>query len=69
MSRTAEMFSKLPRAKPRVMMHWLDAGHDGESALGNFQCPKCHFVAGWIRATETEMRRGVPCPNCNPEEQ
>lgn len=59
---------KLPRAKPRVMMHFNDAGHDGESALGNFQCDRCRFVAGWVRATETEMRRGIPCPNCNAED-
>lgn len=67
--RTTEMFEKLPRARPRVMMHWDDAGHDGNGPIGNFRCAHCGHRAGWLRATESEMRRGVPCPVCNAEPQ
>lgn len=65
MARTADMFEKPPRARPRVMMHWDDAGHSGASPMGNFVCKGCGYRAGWLEASETEMRRGVPCPHCN----
>ena len=69
MPRTVEMFDKPPRARPRVMMHWDDAGHDGNSPMGNFVCKRCGHRAGWLCCDENEMRRGVPCPNCSAEPQ
>jgi DNA-directed RNA polymerase subunit RPC12/RpoP len=59
------MFPKIHTPR-RVMMHWDDAGHSGSSPMGNFFCTRCGHRAGWLEASATEMRRGVPCPNCNP---
>lgn len=63
-ARTAEMFEKPPRARPRVMMHWDDAGYT-TGPIGDFHCVRCGHRAGWLLATEEEVRRGIPCPNCN----
>lgn len=57
---------KPPRAKARVMMHWDDAGHNGPGPMGNFFCKHCGYRAGWLGASELEMRRGIPCPECAP---
>ena len=68
MASTLEMFEKSPkppRAAPRVMMHWDDAGY-ADGLIGNFFCQRCGHRAGWLKASVEEMRRGVPCPNCNP---
>lgn len=62
-ARTAEMFDK-PKIRRRVLMHWDDAGYDGDKPIGNFVCQKCGHRAGWLRCSEAEMR-GVPCPKCN----
>jgi hypothetical protein len=62
MSRTAEMFAKLPRALPRVMMHWDDAGADQG---GHFVCRRCKHAAWYFGCSEKEFKRGIPCPNCN----
>jgi hypothetical protein len=64
MPRTAEMFPKLVR--PRVVrMHMIDAGDiEGEKAA-RFACRKCGYEGGWMPCGITEIRRGVPCPNCN----
>lgn len=55
-----------PRAAPRVMMHMTDAGEfpDGKSAAV-FVCRKCRRSSGWIYATHAEIRRGIPCSDCN----
>lgn len=60
-----EDLPKPPRARPRVMMHWDDAGHSGSGPMGNFFCKRCGYRAGWLEASEAEMRRGVECPHCN----
>ena len=68
MARTADMFAELkpPRQKPRVMMHGIDFGYDGDITLGHMVCDKCgHDDDWWMFDNDTEARRGVPCPNCN----
>lgn len=64
MSRTAEMFLKQPRAKARVMMHWDDAGADNG---GHFVCPRCKYASWYFDCSTTDFKRGIACPNCNPE--
>ena len=63
--RTAEMFEKPPRAAPRVMMHWDDAGAD---AMGHFVCPKCKYAEWYHHCTETDFKKGIPCPKCNAQQ-
>jgi hypothetical protein len=47
--------------KPRqVLMHVSEIGID----VARFSC-KCGFESDWLIATETEIRRGIPCPVCN----
>ncbi len=66
MSQIADMFpgTKPPRAKPRVMMHMIDAGY-AAGQIGHFMCAKCGHDSDWVSATDTELRRGIPCPVCN----
>ena len=58
-----------PRAKPRVMMHVVDAGpgdvDDGH--LVQFECPRCgNRPEDWDHVrTVSEGKRGKPCPKCN----
>ena len=63
-----DLFPRPARAKPRVLMHFIDVGHmDGAGDVAHFVCPRCKHDAGWPPASASEIRRGVPCPNCNPE--
>lgn len=62
MPRTAEMFTKLPRAKPRVMMHWDDAGADNG---GHFVCARCKYHSWYFDCSAADFKRGIPCPTCN----
>lgn len=51
-----------PRAKPRVMMHVIDAG-DG---MAQFGCRKCGHETDWESVESvTVAKRGIPCPKCN----
>ena len=51
-----------PRAKPRVMMHVCDAG-DG---VAQYECRRCGAVSEWPPFTTiSEVKRGIPCPDCN----
>ena len=69
MARQAEMFPKPPRALPRVMAKLKDAGEAPDSTqVAVYRC-KCGWDSGWIEDNrpDSEMRRGMPCPNCNQE--
>lgn len=65
MARTAEMFEKPPRAKPRVMMKADDHGEfpDGREAA-HFVCATCGYKE-WLACTRIEGRRGMACETCN----
>ena len=54
------------RRRPRVLMHAIDAGSfpDGKDAA-QFACRRCNHNSGWIYASRSEARRGIPCPICN----
>lgn len=68
MARTQDMFAELkpPRAKPRVMMHGVDFGYDGDITLGHMICSKCGHDGSWLMFdNDTDARRGTPCPMCN----
>lgn len=59
-----------PRAKPRVLMHVVDAGDCGgcgehESDV-RMKCRKCGRETDWTRMLVSVAKRGVPCPCCNP---
>lgn len=70
MARQAEMFAKPLRARPRVMAKLKDAGEapDG-TQVARYRC-KCGWDSGWIEDSrpDSEMRRGMPCPECNEQE-
>ena len=57
------------RAKPRVMMHVVDAGQGecyGGSHIVVMQCGRCGHKTDWFQVnTTTEGKRGKPCPKCN----
>ena len=59
------------RRKPRILGHVIDAGDNG-LAEGNcwaqLQCRHGHVWETIGIYTITELKRGLPCPTCNPEE-
>lgn len=69
----ADLFGPQPRAPRRVMMHATDTGQAPGTMPGwrtakgaHFQCPRCGHDAGWLfDMQDSEVRRGVPCPECN----
>lgn len=63
-----DLFGKATRSKPRVLMHFTDVGCGAaDELLATFSCRKCGHESGWmICANETEVKRGLPCPVCNP---
>lgn len=73
-SRTRQLFEAFmetpvakPRAKPRKLMKCVDCGpgYDKGYEMARFQCPRCQHEGEWEQHTWTEIRRGIPCPNCN----
>ena len=65
---TPDLFpgTKPARARPRKLMHFWDVGYiDGVGTAAVFRCRRCGHETDWTPATDTEIRRGVPCPNCN----
>lgn len=55
-----------------VRMHADDSGGNdcvGKPYMGHFVCRTCGHEAGWKPATGAELRRGLPCPICNPESE
>ncbi len=61
--------TKPPRAKPRVMMHFTDIGTGmGGDLIATFECRKCGHESGWLICdNDTQVKRGEPCPKCNPD--
>ena len=54
------------RTKPRKLMHFTDVGYvDGVGQAATFKCPRCGHRSDWQAATDTQVRRGVPCPRCS----
>lgn len=48
--------------------HMIDAGvgMPGFPFGARFQCDRCNWESEWIcHETETEIRKGQPCPSCN----
>lgn len=67
MTATSDLFGfEKPRAAPRKLMHARDAGSfpDGKDAA-EFECDRCGHNTGWIYATRSEIRRGIPCEKCS----
>ena len=50
----------------RKLMHMIDAGCNpcGPGDIAQFACKRCGHESEWMRATVTEIRRGIPCPKC-----
>lgn len=67
----ADLFlqTKPPRKKPRVLMHVIDAGDGAEFGTphcARFKCKTCKRETDWSGyGTITEIKRGIPCDNCN----
>lgn len=59
------LFSKedLPKSKPKVLMHVIDAG----SAGVHVECSKCdnNFWVEEHKYTVTQFKKGIPCAKCN----
>lgn len=67
---TASLFDHLPRTrKRRVMMHVVDAG----PGAVQLKCRRCGHDTGWVlwrpELTISDYKRGLPCPNCNQENE
>lgn len=70
---SVDLLGPIPRKPRRIMMHAVDIGQapgmmPGWTSAngGKFVCRLCGHDAGWLsNMTETEIRRGVPCPVCN----
>lgn len=68
MARTLELFEKPARAKPRVLMHVIDAGDNerGDKQLARLRCGKCGSETEWLEFDSvTAAKRGLPCEACN----
>ena len=58
--------SRPARAKPRKLMHVIDAGIGPASeSLARFECGRCGHESDWMVCSWSEARRGIPCPKCN----
>ncbi len=62
-----------PRRKRRVLMHASDVSfevipRDQNKTLCRMKCDKCKHETEWTWIPRADVRRGVPCPNCNPKE-
>lgn len=70
MTTVGRQLTLFPRPKrPHIWrMHVEDAGDDGErEVVAKFRCARCGAETGWIGGlTVTAARRGLPCPQCNP---
>jgi len=65
------LFPDLPRSRPRrILGHVIDAGNSdfGERTWAKLQCKNGHIFETHTNMTVTELKRGIPCPVCNPEE-
>ncbi len=62
----SDLFGPVATKPRRVLMRAIDAGEfpDGKSC-GHFKCRKCERETGFIYASHDEIRRGVPCDDCN----
>jgi len=62
-----------PRAKPRVLMHVIDAGDCGDCERGEhdvrLRCNRCEHETDWIRLKTADAKCGIPCPTCNKVER
>jgi DNA-directed RNA polymerase subunit RPC12/RpoP len=51
-------------------MHMVDAGPNqdvGPTHVAKYRCARCGTESEWQTAnTISEIRRGIPCPKCNP---
>lgn len=73
---STDLFGSLRRAPRRVLMKAVDHGQAPGCQPGwrtaegaHFVCPKCGHDAGWLfDLFPSEIRRGLPCPECNPSE-
>lgn len=71
MAAQAKLFD-LPPRKTVKRMHVTDAGSDAVQ----FRCKRCEYVSEWTPYNEggtdgalsvTDAKRGLPCPQCNPQ--
>jgi DNA-directed RNA polymerase subunit RPC12/RpoP len=64
-------FAMMPtkERKPAIKRaHVCDAGegHGDHMHGASFQCSRCEWQSKWLCFDNiTEIRRGIPCPNCN----
>ncbi len=57
---------KRPRAKPRVLMHVIDAGPGiDKKDMCRFGCIRCGHESEWLLCGTAEAKRGLPCLVCN----
>ena len=52
-----------PRQPRRVLMQMVDAG-PGFPNWGRFECAKCGEQKEKHDATDSDLRRGIPCETC-----
>lgn len=75
MNRSSDLFPGLPkiRKKPRILMHYTDVGINdcaGDPIVAATKCDRCGHESNWQTfRTATQVKRGIPCPNCNSNNQ
>lgn len=68
-----DLFGLVPRKAPVIRMRAIDHGCAPGLLPGwtttngaHFRCWRCKHDAGWLfNLSDGEVRRGVPCPECN----
>lgn len=59
-----------PKKAPIKRARMIDAG-EGQPGFpfgAAFKCHRCGWTSGWMCFdNQAEIRRGLPCPTCNPE--
>ena len=68
-ARQGEMFAKPKRPHiKRARVSDAGEGRAGYPYGASFRCKRCEWESGWLCFDKiTDIRRGVPCPNCNPK--
>lgn len=61
MSKQTQLFEK-PKTPRLKRAHALNIGQ----GMAKFECDQCEWESDWIECNRTEIKRGAPCPVCNP---
>lgn len=55
-----------PHRPRRHLLRVVDA-YSCEDSTVILECPRCHYRSDWRKVTPSEVRAGIPCPQCDGE--